>query len=296
MGARLQSYLVDAARRRAFREALSGQSMMSGPAPTGQMPGGVGSQRAGNQRGGMTQGGQPPMRQPMMMPTQEGQGGGLNFGTLLSGGLGFLTGGPIGAGAAILASIAGSSRSGGGAQGQQAQSTPSNRDAYNTAQGQALQGQLPPAMMQGALSQGMGLMNQQAQNSQQNVGANMAARGLTQSGVAANAYGEIEQTRLQGLAGLSQRLAEMAYSGQQSAMGREASAQGQQRAIDAAQPEWWETLAQAAGPISQFVYQQQHPATDPIAALAQVLGMGSPEAGDRPPSRPYLQPNSPVME
>jgi hypothetical protein len=308
---KLNEYLLQAAFRRGYREAM-GLSGAQGGAATGatvQAPqGGVGSQRAGNQRGGMASGGWLPAPTAPAVTSQggpeDGRGGNF-FGTIASGALGFLTGGPIGAGAAILGSLAG------GGSNSSGQSSSGNAPAlsadYNQAHQQALQGQgtVDPAVLQGAQSQGMAAINAQAQNSRDSLMANLASRGMLHSGVAATGLANVEQGRLSASSDLAQRLAEMAFAhranAQQAALGREAGVmqqqagiEGQMRVIDAQRPQWWETLAQAAVPIGQYLYQQQNPAPDVSALLRQVLGQpgGAPPAPGAPsgaaPYREYL--------
>jgi len=290
MAERLNNYLADAARRRAFREAMGAGS--GGPSPQGvtQPQGGVGSQRAGNQQGGMTSGGWlPPLQSggaTVAQGPEDGKGGGV-FDTLVQAAVGFATGGPGGAGAAILANVAGGGgrSSGGGSSGP---TNRTNRQEYLSQQNQALQGQLPASMTQGAVSQGLGMLNAQAQRSRENLATNMASRGLSGSGIAAGGYADIEEARLGGVEALSQRLAEMAFSSQQSALGREAGMIQQNRAIEAGKPEWWETLAQAAVPVSQYLYQQSHPQPSMADVLASVFG----QQGQAPaaPTRGYVRP------
>lgn len=309
MASKLNAYLADAARRRAFREAmgLGGAQPQQGQAQgqtQGQAPqAGVGSQRAANQRGGMASGGWLPpvqgggMTAPASSSGQpDGQGGGGGFlGALASGAMGFLTGGPIGAGAAILANVAGSSGGGGRAGGP---TNRTNRQEYLSQQNQALQGQMPEPMMQGAVSQGLGMVNAQAQQSRANLGANMASRGLVGSGIAAGGYADIEQARLGGIERLAQQLAQMAYERQESAMGRQAGLLQQSRAIEASQPQWWETLAQAAVPVSQYLYAQQNPAPDLAGVMQSIFGGGQAAVQPTPttPTRGYVNvPTGPIM-
>lgn len=309
MASKLNAYLADAARRRAFREAmgLGGAQPQQGQAQgqtQGQAPqAGVGSQRAANQRGGMASGGWLPpvqgggMTAPASSSGQpDGQGGGGGFlGALASGAMGFLTGGPIGAGAAILANVAGSSGGGGRAGGP---TNRTNRQEYLSQQNQALQGQMPEPMMQGAVSQGLGMVNAQAQQSRANLGANMASRGLVGSGIAAGGYADIEQARLGGIERLAQQLAQMAYERQESAMGRQAGMIQQSRAIEASQPQWWETLAQAAVPVSQYLYAQQNPAPDLAGVMQSIFGGGQAAVQPTPttPTRGYVNvPTGPIM-
>lgn len=306
MASKLNAYLADAARRRAFREAmgLGGAQPQQGQAQgqtQGQAPqAGVGSQRAANQRGGMASGGWLPpvqgggMTAPASSSGQpDGQGGGGGFlGALAGGAMGFATGGPIGAGAGILASLLGG---GGGGQRAGGPSNRTNRQEYLSQQNAALQGQMPEPMMQGAVSQGLGMVNAQAQQSRTNLGANMASRGLVGSGIAAGGYADIEQARLGGVERLAQQLAQMAYQRQESAMGRQAGMLQQSRAIEASQPQWWETLAQAAVPVSQYLYAQQHPAPDLAAVMQSIFG-GGQAAQPATPTRGYVPaPTGPIM-
>jgi len=303
---KLTEYLADAARRRAFREAMG----MASPQPQGgggggagvqgtQPQAGIGSQRGANQQGGMAQQSWLPPVQPQAAGSSgqqpaDGRGGGLNWGTLATGLVGFATGGPIGAGAAILGNLAGG---GGGGQARQQQSGPSSTasrtSAYNTAQESALRGggAIDPSILQGAFSQGLAAVNAQAQQGNEALQAQLASRGVLHSGILGSGLADIERGRLSGVAGLSQNLAQTALNyqtqAQEAAMGREAGMIQQQVGINAAEPEWWETLAGAAVPISQYLAQRNQQPTD-YAALAAALGLNPPQPVAAPtPTRGY---------
>ena len=287
MATRLESYLTALARQRGFREAMMGRGGgqpaqgQSGGGQKAQPQAGMGSQRSANQQGGMAQ---PGMLPGLMMPQQQaagkdGQGGGFGFGDLLNAGVGFLTGGPIGAGASILGSVIGASRGSSSSSGSSgATGTPSTGSTYAQVQQRALSGQgaMPSSLLQGALSQGLGLVNAQAQQSRENVGTNLAQRGLSQSGIYGSAMADIEGSRLQALGSLGQQLAQQQFQyssqAQEGALNREAGMMQQQAGIRAQQPEWYDYLIQAAPAIGQYVTSRNQQPSD-IAALAAALGL-----------------------
>lgn len=294
MATKFEQWLMAHARQRGFREAMMGagvQGQSGGGQSSGgggqkaQPQGGVGSQRSANQQGGMAQ---PGMFSPVVAPAaqrkEDGQGGGGFMGTLLNAGVGFLTGGPIGAGAAILGSVIGGSRSSGGGQ-QQA----TGGDMYQQLQSRALSGQgiLPASLTQGALSEGLGLVNAQAQRSRENLGTNLASRGILHSGIMGSGLADIEGARLGALSSLGQQIAQMNMQSQESALNREAGMVQQQRAIRANEPEWYDYLISAAPAVGQYLYNQQNPQADLGTTLAQILGQR--QGGETPMQVPTFQ-------
>lgn len=235
------------------------------------------------QKGGTTQLGWMP---PAIRSKAEGQGGFNLLGAIGSGLMGFATGGVLGAGAAILGSLASDSqrRRELRAARQTEQSVPVS-DTYREVQERALRGEglMSPSMEQAQWRQALAALAAQAQRSRETLGANLASRGLLHSGIYSRAMSDVERARLGGVQNVALGMAQQRLEAQQRALDREAAAQRlqtqlagqsamQQRALAAAEPEWWETVAQAAPAIGQYLAMRNQQAPDWRALVRELQG------------------------
>lgn len=145
---------------------------------------------------------------------------------------------------------------------------------YNSfiAQGLLGQGTLPQSNAQMNLASGQATINAQAQQSQRQLLEQLSQRGILRSGITGTGLATIEQGRLNALGGLEQQRQQQLLQTQQFAAQLASGNLQQQRAIEANEPSFGETLASLAGAYAQYEATKKAPQPTTQILMPGLLG------------------------